>query len=56
MNTVTLNLITSDVDLVLDLINRKIEKVQKKEVDEFQVAELKKLQSLKSEIECQISR
>jgi len=56
METVTLNLIPSDIDLVLDLINRKIEKVQQKEVDEFQVAELKKLKSLKSEIECQISR
>lgn len=55
MDTITISFSTTDLDEIIKLINRKIEKLEAKEPDEFQVAEVKKWKSIKSEIEVQIS-
>lgn len=52
---VRLNLEEADVDVILDLLNRKIEKANEKEIDEAQVQYLKELKSIKLEIETQVS-
>lgn len=52
---VNLSLETTDVDLILNLVSNKIEKAKRKEIDEIQIVYLKQLESLKNEIECQIS-
>lgn len=52
---VRLTLDEADVDIILSLLSRKIEKAAEKEIDEAQVQYLKELKSLKSDIETQIS-
>lgn len=55
MNRVTLSLEATDIDMILGLLDRKIEKVEKKEIDEAQVAYLKQLRSCKGDIVAQIA-
>ena len=52
---VTISLDEPDVDVVLDLITRKIEKANEKEIDEEQIQYRKNLEALKASIEAQIS-
>lgn len=52
---VTLQLETYEIDTLLDLLSRKIEKAEAKEIDEAQVAYLKELKSIKASIEQQIT-
>lgn len=54
-NTVKLTLETQDVDLILDLLTRKIEKANEKEITEDQLVYKRTLETLKSEILNQIS-
>lgn len=51
----TINLETYEIDEVLNLLGRKIEKVSAKEIDEAQVDYLKLLKGIKGSIEAQIS-
>ena len=51
----TINLETYEIDTLLDLLNRKIEKAEAKEIDEAQVKYVKDLKSIKVSIEVQIS-
>ena len=52
---ITINLDEPDIDVILDLLSRKIEKANEKEIDEEQVQYRKNLESLKASIEAQIS-
>ena len=52
---VTLHLETYEIDTLLDLLNRKIEKAESKEIDEAQVKYVKELKSIKDSIEFQIT-
>lgn len=52
---VTITLEEQDVDVILGLLNRKIEKANEKEIDEAQVQYVKDLKSIKGTIEAQIS-
>ena len=54
-DTVNLVLRTTTIDKILELLDRKIEKVEKKEIDEAMVEYLKELKDIKSEIETQVS-
>ena len=51
----TINLETYEIDTLLELLNRKIEKAEAKEIDEAQVKYVKDLKSIKASIEAQIS-
>ena len=51
----TINLETYEIDTLLDLLNRKIEKAEAKEIDEAQVKYVKDLKSIKDSIEVKIS-
>lgn len=51
----TINLETYEIDTILELLNRKIEKAEAKEIDEAQVKYVKDLKSIKDSIEIQIS-
>ena len=51
----TINLETYEIDTLLELLNRKIEKAEAKEIDEVQVEYVKGLKSIKASIEAQIS-
>lgn len=50
-----INLSECEIDTILDLLNRKIEKANKKEIDEAQVEFVKELTSIKNNIEAQVS-
>lgn len=52
---ITLQLETYEIDTLLELLNRKIEKAEAKEIDEVQVEYVKDLKSIKASIEAQIS-
>lgn len=51
----TINLETYEIDALLELLNRKIEKAETKEIDEVQVKYVRDLKSIKASIEAQIS-
>lgn len=46
----------AEIDTILDLVNRKIEKAKDKEIDENQIVFLNNLKDLKGNIESQISQ
>lgn len=52
---IELHLETDEVDYLLSLLNRKIEKIEHKEIDEAQVEALKYAKGIKTSIEAQIS-
>lgn len=55
MDRVQFSLEKADVDLILKLLDRKIEKVEKKEVDEKQIQLLKELRGCKADIVAQVA-
>ena len=52
---VTLTLEENEIDIILNLVNRKIEKINDKEIDENQIQTKKELEDLKNHILVQIS-
>lgn len=52
---VTLTLEENEIDIILNLVNRKIEKINDKEIDENQIQIKKEFEDLKNHILVQIS-
>lgn len=51
----TLSLYEVEIDLILNLINRKIEKAKQKEIEPAQIEFVKELESVKANIEAQVN-
>lgn len=52
---VTLTLEENEIDTIINLVNRKIEKINDKEIDENQIQTKKEFEDLKNHILTQIS-